>query len=801
MATGEGKTLAATMPVFVAALGGRGVHVVTANDYLAARDCAVMGEVFRFLGLTVGLVLAGSSNEERREAYACDVTYVTNSELGFDYLRDNLAMAENEVVMQRPFNFCVVDECDSILIDEARTPLIISSRESAPAMKYENAFKLAQALQKRTHYQVSEKEQNVLLTETGLADCSKALGGIDLFDAADPWAPYIQNALKAKEIFKKDINYIVRAGKEIIIIDEFTGRAMEGRRWSDGLHQSVEAKEGIAVSAETQTIASVSYQSFFRLFPKLGGMTGTASTEADELADIYNLAVIPIPTALPIARKDYPDVVFKNQAGKFRAVMREVARVHPKGQPILIGTTSVDASEAISQLLLEVEVPHEVLNAKPEIVDRESEIIAQAGRKYAITIATNMAGRGTDILLGGNPDYFAKAFMRNLLAKTYMEGYSSDEEFLKMPCDLSDDTAAAVQVAVKALEPNFKSLPDAAARQAFASEVVVLAGEFGPLRDDIPETVREGFQLVKEDFAVVLRQEKDEVADLGGLYVMGTERHESRRVDNQLRGRAGRQGDSGASRFFLALDDNLFRVFGGDKMGGILNSFRVDEDTPIESTMVNNALDNVQKQTEKYYAGIRRSLFDYDEIISSQREAFYSERRRVLDGNAEQASAKFVKYSLDTLLEILPNYVGAKENMEGLANKLGQFFAGLKDASAEDLKKVEKSKLEEYLKRQVTVLVEEKEASLDGLKAGFAEEVERFLILTQMDTLWKQHIRNMNTLRDLIGLRSYGNANPLEDYQVEGYKMFTDMLVTVRRNSVYSLFQYQPTPKKEAGKK
>lgn len=806
MATGEGKTIVAALASCLNALAGDSVFVVTVNDYLAKRDADLIGQIHRFLGLSVGLIQAGMSSEERRKAYSCDVTYVTNSELGFDYLRDNLAMSDPEVVQIRPLGFCIVDEADSILIDEARTPLIISGRVPAATAKYATAQKAAVALAKDIHYTVNEKEQSVLLTERGFADLEQALKVNDLFDAKNPWASFITNALKAKEIFRKDVNYIVALEEgadkpEIQIIDEFTGRAMKGRRWSDGLHQAVEAKEGIAVDSEASTIAKISYQSFFRLFKKLSGMTGTAATESKELEEVYRLPVVTVPTALPMGRKDYPDVVFKTSQGKYMAIMREIARIAPTGRPILIGTTSVEASEALSKLLEEVEVYHEVLNAKPESALRESEIVAQAGRKYSITIATNMAGRGTDILLGGNADYFARALARRELVRLNDELFAAlstpNQEVLidneVLPVDISEEAMSAlkqsaVQVAESVGIGKLSSL-------LFVDELVGIAAEYGPVPTDVNGIAefREAISAIKSELDETVAEEREEVLGLGGLYVIGTERSESRRVDNQLRGRAGRQGDPGGSRFFLALDDRLFRLFGGDKVKGILETFRVDEETPIENPLVIKALDNSQQNVEAYFADIRDQLFKYDEVLSTQRSAFYAQRRKIVLGDSSTLMERVQSDCQETIREIVPGYRTSKGNLEydfeKLSSKLLQFFNGMTGISSAQLEGSDD--LVEHIFSRLRALQEDKMKLLNSVKSGFGVEISRYIWLTQMDNLWQEHMKRMEYIKEFVVLRSYANDDPLQVYQQEGFNLFTDMQENIRRNSVYSFFQYE----------
>lgn len=830
MATGEGKTLVAVFPAVLNALplDSSPVFVVTVNDYLARRDAQLLAPLYKFCGLSVGLIQADMKPEKRREMYACDVVYVTNSELGFDYLRDNLAMSQEDIVLHNKFGYCIVDEADSIMIDEARTPLIISSRIDADSLKYATAKRAADMLAKDTHYSVNEKEQSILLLEQGYIDLEKALKVKDLFDPRNPWAAYITNSIKAKELFTKDVNYIVQ-DEGVQIVDEFTGRVMKGRRWSDGLHQAVEAKENLKVASEAVVSAKVSYQAFFRLFPKLSGMTGTASTEAAELKDIYKLDVISIPTALPKARKDYSDVVFKTTQGKFRGVMKEIARVAPTGRPILIGTTSVEASENLSKLLDEVEVAHDVLNAKPKSAKREAEIIAQAGRKYSITIATNMAGRGTDILLGGNAAYFARALARRQLAAldddVLNEIRDADNEGVvagegdgeggdlssgvlindeDLPADVSEELMldlkeAASQVAT-CYETNGKKLStlatidDIVAQAAEPSSSSLSETEVIEDNDDDEsgmEFLRGVMAAIRDELEETVSEEREEVIDLGGLYVIGTERAESRRVDNQLRGRSGRQGDPGASRFFLGLDDNLFRVFGGDSVKGILERFRVGEDTPIENSVVSKALDNAQSGVEEYFRGIRDAVFTYDEVLSTQRAVFYTDRRRVLVATDEILWQRFENECLQTGMDIVD---GCSGDFSMIAKKLSQFFDGIQTDE------VENSVVKEVVKKRILSVTKMKKDELDGAKQGFANDVLRFLWLSQMDQMWQGHMKTMEYVKEMVGLRSYANEDPIQVFQTEGFEMFTRMNDDIRRNNVFSFFQYKyKTPSSSSG--
>ncbi|HAN45507.1 MAG TPA: preprotein translocase subunit SecA, partial [Cyanobacteria bacterium UBA8156] len=590
MKTGEGKTLVATLPSYLNALTGKGVHVVTVNDYLARRDAEWMGQVHRFLGLSVGLIQQAMDPTERKKNYACDITYATNSEIGFDYLRDNMATSLEEVV-QQPFHYCIIDEVDSILIDEARTPLIISGQVERPAEKYVGAADVAWQLQKEKHYEVDEKQRTAILTDEGFETVEKLLGVADLFDQEDPWAHYIFNAIKAKELFVNDVNYIV-SNDEIVIVDEFTGRIMPGRRWSDGLHQAIEAKEGVTIQNETQTLASVTYQNLFLLYPKLAGMTGTAKTEESEFGRIYNLEVTVIPTNRKSGRGDLADEVYKTETGKWQAVARECQAMHEQGRPVLVGTTSVEKSEVLSHLLTDAGVPHNLLNAKPENVEREAEIVAQAGRKGAVTISTNMAGRGTDIILGGNADYMARlkvreAFMPVMVRDDDVTG-SAQRLFGSRPVGGGgfgqDDPNNGQKPARKTWKPSGNLFPvelppnvqntlkqavafaeDLLGPQSLAEleaeDLLAIASEKAPTENPVVQRLREAFQDIREVYEAYTQQEREEVTRLGGLHVIGTERHESRRVDNQLRGRCGRQGDPGSTKFFLSLEDNLMRIF------------------------------------------------------------------------------------------------------------------------------------------------------------------------------------------------------------------------------------------------
>jgi len=820
MKTGEGKTLVATLPAYLNGLTGKGVHIVTVNGYLARRDSEWMGQVHRFLGLTVGLVQEGMSTDEKRRSYHCDITYCTNSELGFDYLRDNLATDIREV-MQRPFNYCIIDEVDSILIDEARTPLIISGQVSRPSEKYLKAAQVARELIRDEHYEVDEKARNIILTDEGFEAAERLLGVSDLFDPKDPWAHFVFNAVKAKELFIRDVHYIVR-NQEVVIVDEFTGRVLPGRRWSDGLHQAIEAKEGVPIQSESQTLATVTYQNLFRLYPKLAGMTGTARTEEAEFVKIYNLEVTVIPTNRPIRRIDAPDLVYKTENAKWKAVVEEIAYMHAKGRPVLVGTTSVEKSERLSAMLKERGIPHNLLNAKPENVEREAEIIAQAGRKGAVTIATNMAGRGTDIILGGNAEYMARLKLRERLMPKLVQldpdnplgsasttsrgggqGFGPASPKPKKswtvvspnfyPCELSARTSQALDEVVAAAVAKYglNRLPE-----LVVEDLIAVASEKAPVQDPLILQLREVYNSIKAEYEKVTEAEHEEVVRLGGLHVIGTERHESRRIDNQLRGRAGRQGDPGSSRFFLSLEDNLLKIFGGERVAKLMDMFRVDEDMPIEHPLLSKSLENAQRKVEVYYFDLRKQVFEYDEVLNNQRRAIYSERRRILEG--ENLKTKILDYVRKTVEEIVQAHVNPELppeewEIDKLTAKMQEFIPLLKDnLKVEDLRDLSYQEILDYLIKQAEMAYEAKEAFLDTFEPGLMRKAERFFLLQQVDTLWREHLQQMEALREAVGLRGYGQRDPLIEYKNEGYELFLEMLDNIRRNTVYNLFVFTP---------
>ncbi len=831
MKTGEGKTLVATLPCYLNALTGKGVHVVTVNDYLARRDAEWMGQVHRFLGLSVGLIQQDMNPVERKKNYDCDITYATNSELGFDYLRDNMATDISEVV-QRKFNYCVIDEVDSILIDEARTPLIISGQVERPQEKYQKAAELSQALVKAKElskdgidpegdYEVDEKQRSCILTDQGFAKCEDYLGVNDLYNPQDPWAHYITNALKAKELFIKDVNYIIK-NDEAVIVDEFTGRVMPGRRWSDGQHQAIEAKESLKIQPETQTLASITYQNFFLLYPGLAGMTGTAKTEEVEFEKTYKLESTVIPTNQIRKRQDWSDQVFKTEIGKWKAVAKETIQIHRDGRPILIGTTSVEKSELLSSLLSAENIPHNLLNAKPENVEREAEIVAQAGRAGAVTIATNMAGRGTDIILGGNSDYMARLKLKELLipllvkpdnehkppipkqrnskskggfttkAGSNLKKNISNSSTSLFPCKLDEAIEKKLSLLSDELVKNWGD------RQLSVLELddrIATAAEKAPTDDNLIKLLRESLSDVKKEYEKVLIHEEEKVREAGGLHVIGTERHESRRVDNQLRGRAGRQGDLGSTRFFLSLDDNLLRIFGGDRVANLMNAFRVDEDMPIESGMLTRSLESAQKKVETYYYDIRKQVFEYDEVMNNQRKAVYGERLRVLKGI--DLKRQVIGYGERTMIEIVDAYINPdlppeEWNIDQLISKVKEFIYLLDDLKSDDIKLLSIEELKNYLQEQLRIAYDLKESQIEKIRPGLMREAERFFILQQIDNLWREHLQAMDSLRESVGLRGYGQKDPLIEYKNEGYDMFLEMMTNMRRNVIYSMFMFQP---------
>jgi preprotein translocase subunit SecA len=713
MRTGEGKTLVATLPVYLSALEGRGVHIVTVNDYLATRDSQWMAPIYNFLGLTVGVIVHGLTDEERQVSYNADITYGTNNEFGFDYLRDNMKYEFSQFV-QRDLHYAIVDEVDSILVDEARTPLIISGPSEESTDKYYKIDKIIPKLEKEKDYTVDEKARTVILTEEGNIKAERLLGAGNLYDPSNiELVHHVLQGLKAHALFKRDVDYVVKDG-EVIIVDEFTGRLMPGRRWSDGLHQAVEAKEAVKIESENQTLATITFQNFFRMYNKLAGMTGTAETEAEEFGKIYNLDVLVIPTNKPMIRRDHPDVIYKSEKAKFHAAIREIEELHKKGQPVLVGTISIEKSEVLSGLLKKAGIRHSVLNAKHH--EREAEIIAQAGRSQAVTIATNMAGRGTDIVLGGNPNGIAKEILR-----------------------------------------------------------------------DGPEYTEEDWQKALSEAEKRCATEREKVVAAGGLHIMGTERHESRRIDNQLRGRSGRQGDPGSSRFYLSLEDDLMRIFGSDRISGLMGKLGMEEDVPIENRMVSKAIENAQKRVESQNFDIRKHLLEYDDVMNKQRLEIYAFRKEILHG--ENLRGRIFSMIDDIVEELLSIYCSDDRHADEWDIK------GLKDA----VYGIFSLSLDEQLPESSDALKEKLASEIESLYGRREDEIgeelirylEKVIVLQVVDSQWKDHLLAMDHLKEGIGLRGYGQRDPLVEYKKEGFEMFAEMSSRISSEIVTRLFKIQ----------
>ena len=764
MKTGEGKTLVATLPAYLNALSGNGVHIVTVNDYLARRDSEWMGKIFRCLGLTVGLIVHGISNEERRAAYNCDITYGTNNELGFDYLRDNMVTYKEDKV-QRGHHYAIVDEVDSILVDEARTPLIISGAGDKSTDLYTRADKFARTLKMFKikelddkadnsdidgDYIVDEKAKSCTLTPSGVEKAEKFFGLENLTDADNMTvAHHVNQAIKAHGIMKLDVDYVVKDG-EVIIVDENTGRLMFGRRYNEGLHQAIEAKEGVKVERESKTLATITFQNFFRLYQKLSGMTGTAMTEEAEFREIYKLDVVEIPTNMPMVRTDNSDVVYTTEKGKFAAVIEQIEECHEKGQPVLVGTISIEKSEHLSELLKRKGIKHEILNAKYH--EKEAEIIAQAGKKGAVTIATNMAGRGTDIILGGNAEFLSKSEMRKL---------------------------------------------------EYSDELISESTAFGDTDNQEIIEAREKFTELSEKYKKEIQIEADEVRGAGGLFIVGTERHESRRIDNQLRGRAGRQGDPGASRFYISLEDDIMRLFGGERIQTIMNTLRVDENTPIESGMLSNQIEGAQRKVESRNFGIRKHVLQYDDVMNRQRELVYTQRDKVLNG--ENLHDNIVKMIEESILSNVNSYLPkdsapADRNFQGLKD----FYLGWLitpedfDFTPEELDVLEPEFLINELTEKAMTLYEQRE---EAMGSEIMRELERVVLLRNVDTKWMDHIDDMDELKKGINLRAYGQRDPVVEYKLEGFEMYDAMIEAIREDTVRLIMtvqiRSQEEPKRE----
>ena len=750
MKTGEGKTLVATLPVYLNALTGKGVHVITVNDYLAKRDSEWMGKVYKFLGLTVGLAISGMEPDEKRRAYACDVTYGTNNEFGFDYLRDNMVIYKNQAV-QRDLNFAIVDEIDSILIDEARTPLIISGRANTSSDLYKKANDFVRRLNAKViveedikdeeqaednenyDYIVDLKAKSASLTAKGIKKAEEFFRITNFNDLDNSEiVHHVNQALRAHGVMKRDIDYMVKDG-EVLIVDEFTGRIMYGRRYNNGLHQAIEAKEGVKIADESKTLATITFQNYFRMYAKLAGMTGTAMTEESEFREIYNLDVIAIPTNKPVARNDENDVIYKNEAAKYRAIVNSVKESNAKGQPVLVGTVSIEKSEKLSKILKREGIPHSVLNAKYH--EQEAAIIAQAGKFGAVTIATNMAGRGTDIMLGGNSEYLAREEMKRL---------------------------------------------------KYTDEQIEEAMAFNETDDQSILESREKFRNLVKKYDDEIKEEKEKVIAAGGLKIIGTERHESRRIDNQLRGRSGRQGDMGESKFYIGLDDDLMKIFGGDMITGVYNTLGADEDMPIESRIISGAVEKAQKRVEGRNFSIRKHVLQYDDVMNTQREIIYSQRRQVLDG---QSLKENIKNMIIELAEILVNSYSMEEvvNKESLKEEIRTTF-GLEDIEALNNTKFDEQKLLKELKEKALARYEEKEQEIGEEEL---RELERVVMLKVVDQKWMDHIDAMDELKDGIGLRAYGQKDPVVQYRIEGTEMFEQMVYDIHYDVVKILLNIQ----------
>jgi len=784
MRTGEGKTLVATLPAYLNAVTKKGVHIVTVNDYLASRDQLSMGQVYRFLGLNTGLIQEDMEVRERQKNYDADITYVTNSELGFDYLRDNMALNINEVVL-RPFNYCIVDEVDSVLIDEAQTPLIISNAVQTAIDKYIIAAEVIDYLEVNIHFKVDEKNKNVILTKEGAMQIEDILGISDLYNPNDPWIPYIINALKATTLFFRNVHYIVQ-NDQIIIVDEFTGRIMPDRRWSDGLHQAVEAKEGVTIRQNNETAASVTYQNFFLLYPKLSGMTGTAKTAEIEFEKIYNLSVVEIPTARPNLRNDLPDLIYKDELSKWTAIAKQCEEISTNSQPILIGTTSVEKSEMLGQLLNEYKLPYQLLNAKPENVRRESEIVAQAGNRNSITIATNMAGRGTDIILGGNIKFKVLKQLYTILVSYKPQDKSTKiNTIFPLTAQLKGISHKFVSVLISLLnDSNFRSFSD--------TDILRILNETDQIRVPTNNYQQALKFLIKE---LVRFEKKNQqidntiVKNLGGLYIIGTERNDSRRIDNQLRGRCARQGDPGTSQFFLSLEDRLLRLFGGPKMQEFMKNQFLD-DTPIEAELLSKSLDSAQQRLEELTYDSRKNLFEYDEILNKQRKVIYFERRKILESASVQTKllADGEQIITEILTKLEKNQLTLPEVILRLENLFGTNFF-LLDKFKQNLNNFDILELKTYLFQEFWLSYETKVLELEIRHLGIIRALERTLILIYIDTEWKEHLQKMSLLRDAVGWRSYGQRNPLFEYKDEAYEFFKRRAQITRHLVIYDLIR------------
>ena len=754
MKTGEGKTLAATMPVYLNALEGKGVHVVTVNDYLARRDADWMGAIYRFLGMSVGCILHGQTFEERKKAYACDITYGTNNEYGFDYLRDNMVLRAEDMV-QRDLHYAIIDEVDSILIDEARTPLIISGSGEESTELYSKFASIVPRLKHDEDFTIDEKAKTVAITENGVEKVEKILGVENLYDPENiGLTHHLNQALRAQFIMKRDVDYVVKDG-EVIIVDEFTGRLMPGRRYSNGLHQAIEAKENVKVAAENRTLASITFQNYFRMYKKLAGMTGTAKTEAEEFLKICGLRVVEIPTHKPMIRTDYPDVIYKTEVAKYKAVIEEIKEMYAKKRPVLVGTISIERSELLSELLKRAGIPHKVLNAKNH--EQEAEIVAQAGRIGAVTISTNMAGRGTDIILGGNPDFLVKERLRK-------EG-------------LSPEMVSAASEKVPS--------------ENLANSLGISVDELKELQSRYEEMLREA----KKELEV----EHQKVVELGGLHIIGTERHESRRIDNQLRGRAGRQGDPGSSRFYISLEDELMRRFGGDRALGLLEKLGWTEDMPIEHDAISRQIESAQKRVEAWNFNIRKNVLEYDQVLNRQREAIYSLRRGfLLGGQSRQTIDSMIENTVKNLVEYatVDTEQVAQWPWDSILSSfrelIGTYDQGVRDLAAKLQQSHKNSSTRDALEDIVQQFTDEVKKAMaqreEEIGKALFQEISRVVTLRNVDQAWMDHLDNMDDLKEGIGLRAYGQMNPLIEYQKESSRLFEATLMRIEEETIRLLF-------------
>ena len=737
MRTGEGKTLVATLPVYLNALSKEGVHVVTVNDYLAKRDMEWMSKLYNFLGLTTGVILHGITPDQRRNAYNADITYGTNNEFGFDYLRDNMVIYKSQMV-QRPLNYAIVDEVDSILVDEARTPLIISGQGDKSTALYTMADSFIRMLRNETDYVIDEKGNSVSLNESGVEKAEKFFAVENITDIANMETyHHINQALRAHTMMKRDVDYVVKDG-EIIIVDEFTGRLMFGRRYSEGLHQAIEAKEGLKVQRESKTLATITFQNYFRMYKKLSGMTGTAKTEEEEFKSIYRMDVVQIPTNKPVIREDMDDVVYKTEAAKYKFAVDEIEERHKNGQPILVGTISIEDSEMLSDMLKKRGIRHEVLNAKNH--EKEAEIVAQAGRFGQVTIATNMAGRGTDIILGGNPEFMTVKEMKRL---------------------------------------------------GYADEIITQASGFGYTEDEEIREAREKYHSILEEKKEELKEEQDKVRQAGGLCIIGTERHESRRIDNQLRGRAGRQGDPGTSRFFISLEDELMRLFGSDRLMAMVEKIGMDDDMPIEHKMLSKSIEGAQKKVEGKNFSIRKHVLQYDDVMNKQREIIYKERRNVLEG--EDVHSEILDMIDKTIDKVLSYYIPEGSypeswDLKALEERFVNIFHPDKKVEVGNVEDLTKESLKEIIKNEALRLYDEKEKLVGEERM---RELERIILLQVVDSKWMDHIDAMDQLRQGIGLRAIGQEDPVRAYQIEGFDMFDEMIQSIQEETLNYIYGFQ----------